>query len=65
MIGTEDRITNIWAQFVKKYSFLPLLGDGSTKYVWDSFELCVAAYFAYMFLFPLFSAFFSSFFASF
>lgn len=33
MIGTEDRILNRWAQFVKKYSFLPLIGDGSTKYV--------------------------------
>ncbi|KAL2900309.1 NADH dehydrogenase [ubiquinone] 1 alpha subcomplex subunit 9 mitochondrial [Bienertia sinuspersici] len=31
MIGTEDRILNTWAQFVKKYSFLPLIGDGSTK----------------------------------
>ena len=34
MIGTEDRILNTWAQFVKKYSFLPLIGDGSTKYVY-------------------------------
>lgn len=31
MVGTEDRILNPWAQFVKKYSFLPLIGDGSTK----------------------------------
>ncbi|KAH9627037.1 hypothetical protein KSS87_023725 [Heliosperma pusillum] len=31
MIGTEDRILNIWAQFVKKYTFLPLIGDGSNK----------------------------------
>ncbi|KAK9756834.1 hypothetical protein RND81_01G124000 [Saponaria officinalis] len=31
MIGTEDRILNIWAQFVKKYSFLPLIGNGSNK----------------------------------
>ncbi|XP_010548735.1 PREDICTED: NADH dehydrogenase [ubiquinone] 1 alpha subcomplex subunit 9, mitochondrial [Tarenaya hassleriana] len=31
MIGTEDRILNPWAQFVKKYSFLPLIGDGTTK----------------------------------
>ena len=33
MIGTEDRILNRWAHFAKKYSFLPLIGDGSTKYV--------------------------------
>lgn len=33
MIGTEDRILNAWACFAKNYSFLPLLGDGSTKYV--------------------------------
>lgn len=33
MIGTEDRILNRWAQFAKKYGFLPLFGDGSTKYV--------------------------------
>lgn len=32
MIGTEDRILNRWAQFAKKWSFLPLIGDGSTKY---------------------------------
>ncbi|KAH7517453.1 hypothetical protein FEM48_Zijuj09G0066500 [Ziziphus jujuba var. spinosa] len=31
MIGTEDRILNRWAQFAKKYSFMPLVGDGSTK----------------------------------
>ncbi|KAK2997824.1 hypothetical protein RJ639_026149 [Escallonia herrerae] len=31
MIGTEDRILNTWAHFAKKYSFLPLIGDGSTK----------------------------------
>ncbi|KAB1208791.1 NADH dehydrogenase [ubiquinone] 1 alpha subcomplex subunit 9, mitochondrial [Morella rubra] len=31
MIGTEDRILNAWACFAKNYSFLPLLGDGSTK----------------------------------
>ncbi|KAK7345720.1 hypothetical protein VNO77_16330 [Canavalia gladiata] len=31
MIGTEDRILNPWAHFAKKYSFLPLFGDGSTK----------------------------------
>ncbi|CAD5173026.1 NADH dehydrogenase [ubiquinone] 1 alpha subcomplex subunit 9, mitochondrial-like [Musa acuminata AAA Group] len=31
MIGTEDRILNRWAQFAKKWSFLPLIGDGSTK----------------------------------
>ena len=33
MIGTEDRILNTWAHYAKKYSFLPLIGDGSTKYV--------------------------------
>jgi hypothetical protein len=33
MVGTEDRILNRWAQFAKKYSFLPLIGGGSTKYV--------------------------------
>lgn len=31
IIGTEDRILSRWAQFVKKWSFLPLIGDGSTK----------------------------------
>ncbi|KAJ4851341.1 hypothetical protein Tsubulata_005711 [Turnera subulata] len=31
MIGTEDRIMNKWAHFAKNYSFLPLIGDGSTK----------------------------------
>ncbi|CAO2824321.1 unnamed protein product [Amaranthus hypochondriacus] len=47
MIGTEDRILNTWAQFVKKYSFLPLIGDGSTKmqpvYVVDVAGAIVAA----------------------
>lgn len=33
LIGTEDRILNRWAQFAKKWSFLPLMGDGSTKLV--------------------------------
>lgn len=33
MIGTEDRILNRWAHVAKKYGFLPLVGDGSTKYV--------------------------------
>lgn len=33
MIGTEDRILNQWAHVAKKYGFLPLVGDGSTKYV--------------------------------
>lgn len=33
IIGTEDRIMNRWAQFAKKYGFLPLIGDGTTKYV--------------------------------
>lgn len=32
MVGTEDRILNPWAQFAKKYNFLPLIGGGSTKY---------------------------------
>lgn len=31
MIGTEDRILNPLAHFAKKYSFIPLFGDGSTK----------------------------------
>ncbi|KAG6576077.1 NADH dehydrogenase [ubiquinone] 1 alpha subcomplex subunit 9, mitochondrial, partial [Cucurbita argyrosperma subsp. sororia] len=31
MIGTEDRIMNTWAHFAKKYGFVPLFGDGSTK----------------------------------
>lgn len=31
MIGTEDRILNSWAHFVKNYGFLPLIGDGTTK----------------------------------
>jgi len=33
MIGTEDRILNPWAHFAKKYGFIPLFGNGSTKYV--------------------------------
>ncbi|KAK9944971.1 hypothetical protein M0R45_010505 [Rubus argutus] len=32
MIGTEDRILNQWAHVAKKYGFLPLVGDGSTKF---------------------------------
>jgi len=36
MIGTEDRILNRWAQFAKNYGFLPLIGDGTTKYVMES-----------------------------
>ncbi|KAB2602017.1 ABC transporter C family member 5-like [Pyrus ussuriensis x Pyrus communis] len=32
MVGTEDRILNRWAFFAKKYGFLPLIGDGSTKF---------------------------------
>lgn len=36
MIGTEDRILNPWAQFAKNYSFLPLIGDGSTKYIFNA-----------------------------
>ncbi|XP_041005420.1 NADH dehydrogenase [ubiquinone] 1 alpha subcomplex subunit 9, mitochondrial [Juglans microcarpa x Juglans regia] len=47
MIGTEDRILNQWAHFVKKYGFLPLIGDGSTKiqpvYVVDVAGAIVAA----------------------
>lgn len=31
MIGTEDRILNPWAHFVKKFGFLPMFGGGSTK----------------------------------
>ncbi|KAL9436181.1 hypothetical protein AB3S75_022270 [Citrus x aurantiifolia] len=31
MIGTEDRLLNKWAQFVKKFNFFPLFGDGSTR----------------------------------
>lgn len=47
MIGTEDRILNPWANFAKKYSFIPLMGDGSTKiqpvYVVDVASAIVAA----------------------
>ncbi|CAA0823920.1 ABC transporter C family member 5, partial [Striga hermonthica] len=47
MIGTEDRILNPWAHFAKKYSFLPLIGDGSTKfqpvYVVDVASAIIAA----------------------
>ncbi|KAJ8749135.1 hypothetical protein K2173_013742 [Erythroxylum novogranatense] len=47
MIGTEDRIMNRWAHFVKNYSFLPLMGDGSTKiqpvYVVDVAAAIIAA----------------------
>ncbi|KAF3436079.1 hypothetical protein FNV43_RR23171 [Rhamnella rubrinervis] len=47
LIGTEDRILNRWAQFAKKYSFIPLMGDGSTKiqpvYVVDVAAAIVAA----------------------
>lgn len=47
MVGTEDRILNPWAQFAKKYNFLPLFGDGSTKiqpvYVVDVASAIVAA----------------------
>ncbi|XP_042375434.1 NADH dehydrogenase [ubiquinone] 1 alpha subcomplex subunit 9, mitochondrial [Zingiber officinale] len=31
IFGAEDSSLNKWAQFVKKWSFLPLFGDGSTK----------------------------------
>ncbi|KAL0287006.1 UNVERIFIED_CONTAM: NADH dehydrogenase [ubiquinone] 1 alpha subcomplex subunit, mitochondrial [Sesamum angustifolium] len=47
MIGTEDRVLNPWAHFAKKYSFLPLIGRGSTKiqpvYVVDVASAIVAA----------------------
>ncbi|XP_059660187.1 NADH dehydrogenase [ubiquinone] 1 alpha subcomplex subunit 9, mitochondrial [Cornus florida] len=47
MVGTEDRILNPWAHFVKKYSFLPLIGGGSTKiqpvYVVDVAAAIIAA----------------------
>ncbi|GAV77389.1 NAD_binding_10 domain-containing protein, partial [Cephalotus follicularis] len=47
MVGTEDRILNRWAQFAKKYGFLPLIGDGSTKiqpvFVFDVAASIVAA----------------------
>ncbi|OAY67427.1 NADH dehydrogenase (ubiquinone) 1 alpha subcomplex subunit 9, mitochondrial [Ananas comosus] len=47
MIGTEDRILNRWARFAKKWSFLPLMGDGSTKiqpvYVVDVAAAVIAA----------------------
>lgn len=47
MIGTEDRILNTWAHFAKKYSFLPLIGGGSTKiqpvYVFDVAAAVVSA----------------------
>ena len=32
MIGTEDRVLNPWAHFAKNYGFLPLIGEGTTKY---------------------------------
>ncbi|OVA02296.1 hypothetical protein BVC80_9099g94 [Macleaya cordata] len=47
MVGTEDRILNTWAHFAKKWSFLPLIGDGSTKiqpvYVIDVAAAIIAA----------------------
>lgn len=47
IIGTEDRILNRWAQFAKKYNFLPLIGDGTTKiqpaYVVDVAAALIAA----------------------
>ncbi|KAL9248693.1 NADH dehydrogenase [ubiquinone] 1 alpha subcomplex subunit 9, mitochondrial-like protein [Drosera capensis] len=47
MIGTEDRILNRWAHFARNYSFLPLIGDGSTRiqpvYVVDVAATIVAA----------------------
>ncbi|PWA36538.1 NAD(P)-binding domain-containing protein [Artemisia annua] len=47
MLGTEDRILNPWAQFARKYNFLPLVSGGSTKiqpvYVADVASAVVAA----------------------
>ncbi|KAF8401998.1 hypothetical protein HHK36_012949 [Tetracentron sinense] len=47
MVGTEDRLLNTWARFVKKWGFLPLIGGGSTKiqpvYVFDVAAAIVAA----------------------
>ncbi|XP_027094072.1 NADH dehydrogenase [ubiquinone] 1 alpha subcomplex subunit 9, mitochondrial [Coffea arabica] len=47
MIGTEDRVLNPWAHFVKNYGFLPLIGEGTTKiqpvYVIDVASAIVAA----------------------
>ncbi|EPS69627.1 hypothetical protein M569_05135, partial [Genlisea aurea] len=47
MVGTEDRILNPWAQFVKNFSFLPLIGNGSTRiqpvYVVDVASAIVSA----------------------
>ncbi|KAL6011051.1 hypothetical protein ACLOJK_001495 [Asimina triloba] len=47
MIGTEDRILNTWAHFAKKWTFVPLIGDGSTKiqpvYVIDVAAAIIAA----------------------
>ncbi|KAK4273003.1 hypothetical protein QN277_021479 [Acacia crassicarpa] len=47
IIGTEDRILNRWAQFAKKFNFLPLIGDGTTKiqpvYVVDVAAALIAA----------------------
>lgn len=45
LIGTEDRILNTWARFAKSYGFLPLIGNGSTKYnpnFKDAFSFCKA-----------------------
>ncbi|XP_062079602.1 NADH dehydrogenase [ubiquinone] 1 alpha subcomplex subunit 9, mitochondrial [Humulus lupulus] len=47
LVGTEDRLLNRWAEFAKKYSFLPLIGGGSTKiqpvYVVDVAAAIIAA----------------------
>ncbi|WCJ38229.1 NADH dehydrogenase [ubiquinone] 1 alpha subcomplex subunit 9 mitochondrial [Euphorbia peplus] len=47
MVGTEDRILNRWAHFAKKWSFLPLIGDGSNKiqpvFVVDTAAALIAA----------------------
>lgn len=37
LIGTEDQILNRWAHFVKNWTFLPLIGGGSTKYSYYDF----------------------------
>uniref|UniRef100_A0A803PGG9 ABC-type xenobiotic transporter n=1 Tax=Cannabis sativa TaxID=3483 RepID=A0A803PGG9_CANSA len=47
LVGTEDRLLNRWAEFAKKYSFLPLIGGGSTRiqpvYVVDVAAAIIAA----------------------
>ena len=31
LVGTEDRLLNIWAQQAKNLPFVPLIGDGQTR----------------------------------